>query len=375
MPSRTSTRPIPEAVDVAVDELWLDPKNPRLASLHFEIDQQVEILRVLWKEMAVSELVDSIAASGYWKHEEIFATLESGCLIVIEGNRRVAAVKLLIDADLRRRVGTTNIPDLPATAKTRLAELPVVTCSREQIWEYVGFKHVNGPQEWDSIAKAQYIARVRNDFNIPLETIAKTIGDRHDTVKRLYRGLMVLEQAESEGIFNREDRWNRRFSYSHLWTGLGYAGVQSFLGLDPDGGFKRNPVSRRRVRDLGDLLLWMYGSKQRNQKPLIESQNPDLRNLDEVLRNKSGIAALRTGLPLEVALKASRGDERLLRESIVKAEVALKETLGLIPTGYSQQSDLFEAGKRIRTLAENVYEAMAESSSEEHQKRRTPRTK
>src|SRR4051794_33109523 len=38
-------------------------------------------------------------------------------------------------------------------------------------------------------------------------------GDRHDTVRRLYRGLMVLEQAEWTGAFDRKDRWNTRFAY------------------------------------------------------------------------------------------------------------------------------------------------------------------
>ena len=215
--------------------------NPRLASLHLTIEDQDEITRVLWRERAVNELVDSIATSGYWEHEELFAARESGKLVVIEGNRRLAAVKLLLDEGLRTRVGATGVPDLTAEAKKRLQRLPVIQCSRQEIWQYTGFKHVNGPQDWDSIEKAQYIARVHDEYGVSLEAIASAIGDRHDTARRLYRGLMVLDQAESEGIFNREDRYNTRFAYSHLWTGLGYSGFQEFLGLASEKGYKPSP--------------------------------------------------------------------------------------------------------------------------------------
>ncbi len=227
---------LPKPNPIKTADLNLDPENPRLAGLDLTVDDQDKIIKILWKERAVNELIDSIASTGYWQHEELFATEESGKLIVIEGNRRLAAVKLLIDPNLGNRIGVTTVPKISVAEKERLRELPVVKCSREQIWQFIGFKHVNGPQDWDSIAKAQYIARVYNDYNIPLDKIALTIGDRHDTVKRLYRGLMVLEQAENSGVFNREDRYNTRFAYSHLWTGLGYRGIQEFLGLQDCAG-------------------------------------------------------------------------------------------------------------------------------------------
>lgn len=348
----------PKHLEVA--KLFLDPFNPRLAGMELGIDNQDEITKVLWQDRAVNELVDSIASSGYWEHEELFAAKEDGKLVVIEGNRRLAAVKLLTDEQLRNRLGISGIPSLNKKDLESLVTLPVITCSREDVWQYIGFKHVNGPQDWDSIAKAQYIARVHNEYSIPLEEIARTIGDRHDTVRRLYRGLMVLNQAESEGVFDRDDRYNTRFAYSHLWTGLGYAGVQEFLGLAPEKGFKPNPIPKARLSNLGELCRWLYGSKEDSKAPLIRSQNPDLRNLDEVLRTSSGVAALRSGLPLETSLKASRGDERLLLEAMVVAEQKLKEARGLVLTGYNGNSDLLKKAGSINLIAASIYEEMEE---------------
>ncbi len=358
---------------VPVERLLLDPKNPRLAGSGLALDQQEEILKVLWTDRAVNELVDSIATSGYWTHEELFAGKESERLVVFEGNRRLAAVKLLLDENLQGRIGAVGIPRLSDTQKQNLVRLPVIQCRREDVWQFIGFKHVNGPQDWDSIAKAQYIATVHNEYGVSLADIAKTIGDRHDTVGRLYRGLMVLEQAERAGVFDRKDRWNTRFAYSHLWTGLGYSGVQKFLGLSADGGFHSNPVPQSRLPHLRELCVWLYGSRQQNRPPLVRSQNPDLRNLDEVLRSKDGLAALRAGLPLETSLKASHGDKRLLREAMVLAEQKLKESLGLIPTGFAGDSDLVEKAKNISLISESILEEMEARTSEAGRKRKTRR--
>ena len=355
----TSSRPLQPPIDTPVSELWLDAKNPRLAGDDLTVDDQDKIIEILWKDRAVNELVDSIGASGYWKHEELFAAREGGKLIVIEGNRRFAAVKLLLDDGLRNRLGITGLPVLPVAERQKLERLPVIECRREDVWQYIGFKHVNGPQDWDSIAKAEYIARVHNDYGVPLEQIGRTIGDRHDTVRRLYRGLMVLQQAERTGKFDVTDRYNTRFAYSHLWTGLGYENIQNFLGLASEKGFGPDPVPKAHLENVRELCLWLYGSRKEHKEPVVRSQNPDLRRLDEALGSKNGIAALRSGLPLDTALKASRGDARLLREALVLAEQKLKEARGLVLTGYSgDDTELLSKANVIRTLSESIADEM-----------------
>ena len=75
-------------IKVPYRELFLDPQNPRLAGHHVDLEDQDEILEWLWKNKSVMELVNSIAANGYWDHEELFATDEEGRRVVVEGNRR-----------------------------------------------------------------------------------------------------------------------------------------------------------------------------------------------------------------------------------------------------------------------------------------------
>jgi len=343
---------------VPVEKLILDSLNPRLSERDTTGGQD-EIIRTLWREMAVDEIAWSIANNGYFEHEPLIAEkLRDGKFLVIEGNRRLAAVRLLLDDKLRRKVGVKDLPKIEAKRKKEISSLPVVESKRSIIWPYVGFKHVNGPQPWESSSKAHYIALVHNKFNIPLDQIAKQIGDQHSTVRRLYRGLMVLEQAEKARVFSRDDRSKKRFAFSHLYTGLDYLGFQRFIGLAKDKGFKPDPVSKNNIKNLGELCIWLYGCKSKNKQPIIQSQNPDLRNLDEVLQSKDGIAALRAGMPLKTSLDISRGDERLFHEALIAAKQSLQEARGKLLTGFKGDPEVLEIAKDIRLLANNMVEEM-----------------
>lgn len=348
----------------AVDKLLLDTKNPRLAEYTSETSNQRDVLKTLWREMAVDEIALSIATNGYFPYEPLFAENVGGKLVVIEGNRRLAAVQALRDPAILKDLGGLTFPELSEPVRASLDQLPVIVCTRDEMWQYLGFKHVNGPQNWESYAKAQYIAWVHNDLRIPLEVIARTIGDRHATVARLYNGVQTLEQAEKAKVFDREDRNKKHFSFSHLYTGLGYKGIQSFLSFSDGDLEKKEPIPKSKVKELGELCVWMFGSKSAKRPPLVESQNPDLRYLDEAIQSARGLAAIRSGLPLRVALDISRGDDRRFREAILEAKEKLQVARGVLLTGYSGQKDLLEIAKEAQLLANNIVAEMSNTSGQ-----------
>src|SRR5438132_11416439 len=265
---------------ILVDDLRLDPENPRLASVPGQITQK-EILRTLWTEMAVDEVALSIAANGFWEEEPLFVIPGTGNLsdkyIVVEGNRRLAAVQLLRDEPLRKEIGATDLPRISEKRHKDLDELPAsVYKTRRELWQYFGFRHINGPKPWDAFSKAKYVAKVHEQYHIPLPKIADTIGDRYSTVERLYRGYKILDQAERMAGFKKEDRVRNRFYFSHLYTAADQPEFQKFLGITPQKSLKPNPVPKSKVSELGWLMLWLYGSKSKQKEPEVRTQNPDL---------------------------------------------------------------------------------------------------
>jgi len=355
-----------------VDELCFDRKNPRLF-LDGDLEES-ELLRLLWRDFAVDELALSIAGNGYFEHEPLFVAREDGRYVVIEGNRRLAAVKLLLDDRLRELVGAKDLPQITKQRRQGLGLLPVVLSARQDIWHYIGFKHVNGSQPWQSYAKAQYIAWVHNDLGQPLDEIAQRIGDRHSTVKRLYRGLMVLQQAERSGRFDLDDRWKKHFSFSHLYTGLDYQNIQELLGIDNESSFRPDPVPHGRLEALGHLCLWLYGRKSTDTRPLVQSQNPDLRRLDTAIGSSAGLVALRRGLPLDLVMDISTGDEELFKGHLIEARHRLQEARGKQLTGDQDDADTLRLASEILELADRLVSDMEDHRRAERAGRRRSRT-
>ena len=225
---------------------------------------------------------------------------------------------------------------------------------REDAWQYLGFKHVNGPAKWDSYPKAQYVATVHNEYEVPLDEIACQIGDKHRTVQRLYRALMVISQAEKEGVFKRENRYKGHFSFSHLYTGLDYDGIAAFIDLKDESTESSSPVPKKRLKQLGELCTWLYGDETLDIPPQVESQNPHLRQLNEVLKNEGAIASLRAGLPLSVALEVSYGDERVFHSALIQAKEALQKARGTMSTGYRGDKALMQLANQIVDLANDL---------------------
>ena len=339
-----------------VSELAFDVKNPRLAGFDTGSGEP-EIIKMLWEMMDVEELVLSIAASGYFPHEPVIVITEGGSNVVIEGNRRLAAVKLLCQPAPGRDFNA-RIPRISRERRESLARIPGLSSTREDAWRYLGFKHVNGPAKWGSYVKSKYIADVHRNYGVPLDEIAMQIGDTHNTVGRLYRGLMVIEQAKRLGAFSLDDRWRGHFAFSHLYTGLPYPGIGEFLDLQSDNDETQDPVPMERKDNLRELLVWMYGSKSEKKPPVIQSQNPHLRWLDAVLANREALAALRQGVDLSLAFEISRPSSNLFEEVLLAAKQNLEKARGILSTGYDGSKELLGIAAAAADLAYDLHDEM-----------------
>lgn len=353
---------------LSVSDLTFDRKNPRLSE--FDVaDNEPDIIKVLWETMDVQELVLSIAASGYFQHEPMIVAEENGRNVVIEGNRRLAAVKLLLKPDIGEELNA-KIPDISNEHRKSLLEIPTLLSSRKGAWRYLGFKHVNGPAKWGSYAKSKYIADVHRNYGVPLDNIARQIGDTHNTVRRLYRGLMVIEQAERIGAYQRSDRWRGHFAFSHLYAGLQYPGVSEFLNLRPESDEERDPVPANKKSELRELLVWLYGSKSEKKPPVIQSQNPHLRQLDAVLANTEALAAMRIGAELSIAFEASRPSANIFEDALVGAKQNLEKARAALSTGYDHSEALLGVASAVADLACDLHEEMERKSASRRDRRR-----
>ena len=337
--------------------LQFDRNNPRLAGMCVsDHTTDEEVIQILWDAMDVQELIMSIQASGFFRHE--FLIVEKDTRVVLEGNRRLAAVRLLLEPELLQEpIG--QIPELKPSERKVLETVPVVFGTRESMWQYLGFKHINGPAKWSSYAKSCYIATVHRGYGVSLQDIARQIGDTHRTVQRLFQGLMVKEQAEEAKVFDPDDRWYNHFSFSHLYTGIAYQGIRNFLGLESEDEEKERPVPQDKVPELGELFGWLYGSKKESLPPIVQSQNPHLLQLDRILAHPEARETLRARRSLDLALEASRPAAVVFRDSLIQAKRSLVQTRASLTTGYDESVELLTIAGEVANLGYDLYQEMS----------------
>ena len=279
---------IDDIVDIPTEQLLLDPENPRLGR-RGEENSQSDLVEILWREMAVNEVALSIAANGFFRSEPLFVIAQNPeetdpkkrRYIAIEGNRRLAAVRLLCDDKLREQVKASDLPSISEEIREQLRRLPaIVYPSRESLWTTVGFRHINGIKPWDSFSKAKYS---RMFMKITVFLSRRLLAESETTIPRS-RGSIEVTKSWSKRrhrlVSTRKIRPEHRFFFSHLYTAADQPEFQQFLGIDPETSLHPNPVPETHLTELGELMTWLYGRRSKGIEPKVRTQNPDLSTLE-----------------------------------------------------------------------------------------------
>jgi hypothetical protein len=345
-----------------LDDLFLDPKNPRLGHGH-ENDSQPDLLKLMetWK---LDELAISFLDSGqFWTQEALICVREKingkEGLIVVEGNRRLAALicvwetlqKKRNDRMWRALVEGKQPPD------SLFTEIPYLLAEdRRSIQAYLGFRHVTGIEQWRPVEKAEFIARMV-DQGLGYEAVRRKIGSRLETVRRNYishRLRLQIEKSETVPLENFESR------FSVMFLSLRTSGVQHYLAIDvqapPDRA--REPVPKKHLKALENFALWLFGSEKRS--PLFT----DSRSVDafgRILESKEAVNYLEsTDSPnFEVALRISGGDEAETIEHVEKASQHLELALSRAHH-FKKSAKLKKAAERLGRNAKQLLELYPE---------------
>jgi hypothetical protein len=333
-----------EIRSVPVGELKLDLQNPRFVDLTF--DDEDAMIEYLHKNADLSELLLSILNSGFMDFEPI--VVRRGDNVVLEGNRRVAALRLIGEAPLREKLGI-KLPAEPTEAATPEEIRAVLVNDAAEARKYIGFKHINGPQKWDAMSKAKYAADWHAE-GAPLEEISRSLGDTFNTVTRLVEGYRVYKQALGLG-FDPEQRTARRFAFSHLYTALTRSSIKQWLELQDDE--TSDPVPQENADRLQKLMSWLYG--QGEQEPaVVRTQNPDLNRLADVVGNERTLEMLVTTRNLSIAYEELEPQQTRLENALIQA-VRHTESAAAIVSSFDGRASTFELGQRLWGAARDLY--------------------
>jgi hypothetical protein len=315
---------------INIDELHLDPLNPRLPE-EVQGKGQSEILEALYDFFDLDELAFSMAQNGYFDEEPIVVIGPKGKnkgFVVIEGNRRVATIKILLDSTLQKKFGIKSWPSIEQEVKKDISSIPAISYNnRDEVLSYLGVRHIAGIKKWDSYAKARYVASmVAADYD--MDDIQAQIGDRQNSARKHYLCYRLTELAKSEFDFDIEPV-KENFSYLMLATGQG--SIKRYLGIPEklkDADVKE-PIPRGKYENLKNLFSLVFGEGKEKRSVLHESR--DITNfLSHILANKDATEYLISTRDLSSAYEQSDGEENMVKKHLVNANRKLEAVLGIV---------------------------------------------
>jgi hypothetical protein len=310
----------PELHRIAQDLLDFDPTNPRFGGLMDNCGQE-EIQKALFESpYYASELVDSLLKNGYIDYEPLVVKHVGKRYTVVEGNRRLAAIREILAHPDRYQGKTEDLKQIPALVFPNKPD----DQQKNEMRVYLGVRHLLGFREWPPLSKALFLEHESKEPG-GLDRVFKETQLKKNEARRFLVPYRLLQNAEVD--LQKEDFWM-------LGEALSRTGVKKFIQLEIDS--KTLGILSYNKKNLGLLLDDLYGPKQkdggRDVSKRVVDDTRDLSKLGKVLGSEKATAALRAGKSLEEAeIYVDTREESIVRLSKTTKELGVLLRKKLLP--------------------------------------------
>ena len=315
--------------DIKLELLILDDQNPRLPKPLRGKSEQA-IIEYMLMEASTLDLMLAIGQNGFFPGEPLLVVKEGHKYRVIEGNRRLTALKLLKEPALAP-VQTRRVSQIMESVKYKEGLIKLVPCQVFQdaapIHKYLGYRHITGIQSWDLTQKASFLTDIHQsefpNFNVDdaSRELAKMIGSRREYVKRLLIGYSIFETIRDNAYFKVRGLDEESFYFNYIADSLRQPAITEFLGIDME---KVDPVDEL---DESHLKLWTewFFEKNEQNKTRIKATAEELKMLNSVLKDPRALTAFADeNKALDEAYELTGAIEDVFQGSVVAAVSALE---------------------------------------------------
>lgn len=228
-------------LQIKITTLELDPLNPRIPAL-VDAPSQRDIVAHLVAHEEVYELAKSIVEfGGLYPSESLIAVEESGKKVVVEGNRRLAALKLLDSPDLAPDNRIAKFRSLSHNIAPQVIEKAevVVVPSRTAAARLIVARHTGDVvKRWSRAQQAKYIRTLVKEGQT-IEDVAPEVQMTPGEIKKFLCTDTMIRLAHVAAVTPevREAIDDKAFSVATLERLIQSTVGQKFLGIkfDADG--------------------------------------------------------------------------------------------------------------------------------------------
>ena len=345
---------------VPYTQLKLDPQNPRLPEEKMGAST-VELLKLFEREYDLNELAQSYLENGFFTSEALIVNRQNN--IVLEGNRRLAALKYLHHDEEAQAAGIATF-DAGTNEEEQLDdlfEIPVIFVDdRESLAPYLGFRHINGPKQWLPSAKARYVwQRVKkwmenntDSSEDPFYVIGREIGSNRAGVMSQYLQYSILREARDEFKLSHETSyilskrfgvWSRLNNNLAVLDHIGFSRDQRTSAKSIDEALK--DIDGERLSGLLKDLTPEYGPDGKFTRKAVITDSRQVADYAEVLNNTEDLQHLREYRNFETAVAIAKG---------LKANAILQATIDQLKLVREAIEDPSEVDEKTQTLANQL---------------------
>ena len=288
-------------LQVKLGDLLLDPNNPRFSELGEELNPipegrfadekvQTNTFENMKKPMFdVAELRDTIKTIGFLPMDRIVVRKWKGQAadgstryVVIEGNRRVSALKWLINL---HEIGKETFEDGQLKNFTEFECLLLNDDLAPNSASLVlpGLRHVSGIKEWGAYQKAKAVYALRSGGMSPQDS-AQSLGLSTRAANAAYRCYLALEQMKKDEEFGE---FAEPKMYSYFEEVFKRPNVRTWLDWSDED--ERFSASER----LSEFYGWMIPQGENNDPPKLPEAK-SVRALSEILSDEKALNDLRS---------------------------------------------------------------------------------
>lgn len=345
---------------VNIEYLKFDKLNPRLPKRLQGITDDAKVIDYMVKNGNILELMKSIAETGYSEAEPLLVVLDNSDnkYIVVEGNRRLTAVKLLNNPKLAK-VRMASIDEIVKEAVSIPEEIPVIIySSRELILDYLGYRHITGVKDWGALEKARYLDQLYhvhcNDENRSYiyKKLAKMIGSKSDYVSKLHQALKLYNLANDEAYYGA-DITEEEISFSWITTAIGYSEIANFLNITED-------IAQINQENYKKLFLWMFDRKKR-----VIGDSREISKLASIVAQDTSLKKLETGSTVDEAILYTSVPSEVFLEMLKNARKSLRQAKDAIEQLSEEPSGSRDILDEITKIVKTIVGGLDTNFSEE----------
>jgi hypothetical protein len=341
----------------SVMSLDLDPVNPRIPPRDKPFTQR-ELVAELVEHDDVYELAKDVVDQGWFPLESLIGLKEGGKTIILEGNRRVTALKLLLNpdlapaGDLKRFKALHNAVNASAIKKVSVLYAP----SRADAAPLIMTRHTQSQvARWSPIMQARFYSGLRSD-GMTVKALAKQYGVSPARIVENLRVDSAYKAACSVDLPNdiaATVRNPRAFEVSTLERLMNSPKVRNFLGVefDEEGRLKGKVAMAEFKKAMGRIVTdIVHGKIDTRRLNNAENIQDYLESLDQGGKTKPKTKGSFTSEDLTPKPTPSTvGSAKLSGKGKTKPNTK-REPIGLIPSHVKCHID----NQRIREVHDEL---------------------